>query len=104
MLDHPARLRRRRHHRRRTPAAPPRDRRRGDFVTATSTCTGASFQPMPALTTEEYDALKTDIAARGVLVPVVVDQHGRLLDGHHRRQAAIELGIDCPAEVRPVTS
>ncbi len=57
---------------------------------------------MPALTAEEYAALRADIAARGVVVPVVVDQHGRLLDGHHRRRIAGDLGIECPAEVRQV--
>ncbi len=62
------------------------------------------FQPMPALTADEYAALKADVAARGVLVPILVDQHGRLIDGHHRRQVAQELGIDCPTEVRPVAS
>jgi ParB-like chromosome segregation protein Spo0J len=60
------------------------------------------FQPMPPLTADEYTALRDDIARRGVLVPVVVDQHGRLIDGHHRRRAADELGIDYPTEVRKV--
>jgi ParB-like chromosome segregation protein Spo0J/plasmid stabilization system protein ParE len=57
---------------------------------------------MPELTLTEYDALKADIARRGVVVPVVEDQHGNLLDGHHRRRAAAELGIDCPVEIRTV--
>jgi ParB-like chromosome segregation protein Spo0J len=64
----------------------------------------SSFQPMPPLTTEEYVALRDDIAARGVLVPVIVDQHGRLIDGHHRRRAVQELGVTCPTEVRAVSS
>ncbi len=58
---------------------------------------------MPPLSAEEYAALRDDIAERGIVVPVVVDQHGRLLDGHHRRQIADELQIDCPIEVRQVT-
>lgn len=57
---------------------------------------------MPALTADEYAALRDDIAARGVVVPVVLDQHGRILDGHHRREIAAELGIDCPTEVHHV--
>lgn len=61
------------------------------------------FQVMPALTTEELVALEADIAERGIVVPVVVDQHGRTLDGHHRRDIAARLGIDCPSEVRHVT-
>lgn len=60
------------------------------------------FQPMPDLSDDEYDALRADIAERGVLVPVVVDQYGRLLDGHHRQRIAAELGIDCPTETRQI--
>lgn len=43
--------------------------------------TAAAFQPMPPLAEAELAALRADITERGVLVPVVVDQHGRLLDG-----------------------
>ncbi len=49
------------------------------------------FQVMPALTAEEREALREDIAERGVIVPVVQDQHGRILDGHHRSEIAAEL-------------
>ncbi len=62
----------------------------------------SAIQVMPLLSAEEYESLRHDIVQRGVVVPVVVDQHGRLLDGHHRRQIADELGIDCPVEVRHV--
>ncbi len=62
----------------------------------------SAFQVMPPLSAEEYAALRDDIAERGIVVPVVVDQHGRLLDGHHRRRLADELGIDCPVEVHQV--
>jgi hypothetical protein len=62
-----------------------------------------TFQVMPALAADEYGALRDDIAERGVVVPVVVDQHGRTLDGHHRQQIAAELGIDYPTEVHHVT-
>ncbi len=61
-----------------------------------------TFQVMPPLSAEEYAALRDDIVERGIMVPVVVDQHGRLLDGHHRRRIAVELQIDCPVEVRQV--
>lgn len=57
------------------------------------------FQPMPDLTEEQYGALREDIEAHGVIVPVVVDQHGRTLDGHNRQRIATELGIECPTEV-----
>ncbi|MDP9398624.1 MAG: helix-turn-helix domain-containing protein [Actinomycetota bacterium] len=60
------------------------------------------FQVMPALDAEEIAALEVDIAERGVVVPIVVDQHGRVLDGHHRRAIAARMGVDCPTEVRHV--
>ncbi len=72
-----------------------------------STVQGAlapTFQVMPALTDDEYAALRGDIAERGIVVPVVVDQHGRLLDGHHHRRIADELQVDCPVEVHQVTN
>lgn len=49
---------------------------------------------------EEYSALKADIAARGVLVPIELDEAGIILDGHHRSQIAAELGIDAPTVTR----
>jgi len=40
---------------------------------------------LPPLSTEEFEALKADIKAEGkVLQPVVVDEDGNILDGHHR--------------------
>lgn len=57
------------------------------------------FQVMPPLSADEYAALRADITERGVLVPVARDQHGRILDGHHRIAIAAALGVDCPTEV-----
>lgn len=57
------------------------------------------IQPMPNLTPEQLDSLRADIADNGVLVPVVVDQHGRILDGNHRATIATELGLDYPTLV-----
>lgn len=54
------------------------------------------YQLLPALSDEEYAALRDDIAANGIRVPVDVDEHGQVLDGHHRQAIAAELGIDCP--------
>ena len=54
---------------------------------------------MPPLSEEEYAALRNDIEHNGILVPVLVDQHGRILDGHHRVKIANELGIDYPRDV-----
>ena len=61
------------------------------------------FQPMPDLPDEQYEALRADIEANGVIVPIVVDQHGRILDGHNRKRIAESLGIEVPTEVRTVT-
>lgn len=51
------------------------------------------YQVMPPLTAEEYNELKNDIASRGVMVPIEYDEHGNVLDGHHRLQICVELGI-----------
>ena len=48
-------------------------------------------------------ALRASIERFGVLVPVVVDQSSRILDGHHRSRMAAELGVDCPQIVRHVS-
>ena len=60
------------------------------------------YQMLPDMTPDQYAALKEDIAERGVLVPLDVDEHGNILDGHHRYRACVELGItDFPTIVRP---
>ena len=48
---------------------------------------------MPDLSDAEYQELKDDIALRGVMVPVEFDEHGHVLDGHHRLKACAELGL-----------
>lgn len=58
------------------------------------------FQLFPDLRPDEYEALKADIAKRGILVPVEVDQNGEVLDGHHRLKIARELGIEAPTTQR----
>ena len=60
------------------------------------------YQVMPSMPPEQFAALKADIAERGVLVPIDVDEDGDILDGHHRYRACTELGItDFPTIVRP---
>jgi DNA-binding CsgD family transcriptional regulator len=61
------------------------------------------FQVMPPFTADEYAALREDIASNGVLVPITVDQHGTIIDGHHRQQIASELGTPCPRVVQEFT-
>lgn len=62
--------------------------------------TRAPYQVMPNLTPEDYQALKANIQRRGIQAPVLIDEEGNILDGHHRRRIADELGIDCPHETR----
>jgi ParB-like chromosome segregation protein Spo0J len=59
----------------------------------------AKFQVMPDLAPDEYEALKSDIAKRGIQIPVLIDQAGDIVDGHHRFRIATELGIVCPTEL-----
>jgi hypothetical protein len=54
------------------------------------------IQPMPELDPEQLATLRADIEANGVLVPVVIDQHGRIIDGNNRAAIAAELGMDYP--------
>jgi DNA modification methylase len=54
---------------------------------------GKTYQLLPSLSTEEYEALKLDIKARGVQVPIEFDERGNVLDGHHRLKICRELGI-----------
>ncbi len=59
------------------------------------------YQVMPPLSANEYEELKADIQARGVLIPVEYDETGEILDGHHRVQICEELGIiEWPRVVR----
>lgn len=59
------------------------------------------YQVMPNLTDDEYTELKNDIAERGVMVPIEFDEHGNVLDGHHRLKVCEELGIkDYPKVIR----
>jgi ParB-like chromosome segregation protein Spo0J len=60
------------------------------------------YQVLPSMPPEQFEALKVDIAERGVLVPIDVDKDGHILDGHRRYQACVELRItDFPTIVRP---
>lgn len=48
---------------------------------------------LPALTPEEYQALRADIEKNGILVPIIRTDDGETIDGHHREKIAAELGI-----------
>jgi ParB-like chromosome segregation protein Spo0J len=54
------------------------------------------YQLFPLLDSATEAALKASIERWGVIVPVVKDQDGVILDGHHRARLADELGLDYP--------
>jgi ParB-like chromosome segregation protein Spo0J len=58
-----------------------------------------SYQVLPPLTDAERESLADNIKARGVLQPVVVDEDGNVIDGHHRAQICVDLGIEYPTTV-----
>lgn len=62
------------------------------------------YQFLPPLLPDEFEALRSSIAERGVDVPIIVDQDGNIIDGYHRQRACVELGIFCPREVRQFES
>ena len=56
---------------------------------------------VPELSPEEFESLKQSIKnANGLYVPIIVNQDGIILDGHHRYKACQELGIDPKTTVR----
>lgn len=57
------------------------------------------FQNMPPLSAEEYSALEQSIKDHGVQVPIIVDENGTVIDGHHRQKITQDLGIRCPSTV-----
>lgn len=59
------------------------------------------YQPFHDLPASQYETLKADIENHGVLIPIVVDEDGTVLDGHQRRRICAELHIDCPSVVIP---
>ena len=62
--------------------------------------TAVEFQVMPPLTVDEYNDLHESIKEHGVQVPITVDENSIVIDGHHRRKIASEIGIDCPTVVK----
>lgn len=51
-----------------------------------------TYQLLPDLGPQDYEALKANVAANGVRIPVVIDaETGKVLDGHHRVRAVEEL-------------
>ncbi len=60
------------------------------------------YQLLDPLSEQQYADLKEDIAERGILQPVIIDEFGEVIDGHHRQQIAEELGAGYPThQLRP---
>ncbi|MCX5985996.1 MAG: hypothetical protein NTX54_05730, partial [Chloroflexi bacterium] len=57
------------------------------------------YQWLSPLGDADYFALRESIETFGVMVPVVVDEHGSVIDGYHRVKVCLELGIDWPRTV-----
>ncbi len=57
---------------------------------------------LPALSDDDLDALRGDIRERGIVVPIVIDEHHNVIDGANRLRIAAELGIrNLRADIRP---
>lgn len=55
---------------------------------------------LPPLAPDELDGLKASIAVHGVLVPILLTEDGRVIDGSNRRAIADALGYECPESVQ----
>jgi ParB-like chromosome segregation protein Spo0J len=62
------------------------------------------YQLFPALDAATEAALRSSIKRWGVLVPVAQDQHGNILDGHHRSRIADELGVKYRVDIHVLSN
>ena len=60
----------------------------------------SKYQTMPDIAGDKWDEFRKDILENGVKVPVIIDEDGDIIDGHQRYRACVELGIDCPMDIR----
>lgn len=58
------------------------------------------YQTMPPLAQDDADALERSIRTHGIQTPIIVDESGNIIDGHHRREIAERCGLPLPVEVR----
>lgn len=58
-----------------------------------------AYRLHPPLSREELSMLSKSIQTYGVLMPVVVDEHGHTIDGHERQAICRELGVRCPRRI-----
>lgn len=62
------------------------------------TTRSSPYQVLPPLTPQEYATLRASIERDGIQYPVIKDENGVTIDGHHREAIANDLGIECPVE------
>jgi site-specific DNA-methyltransferase (adenine-specific) len=62
----------------------------------------APYQAYKNLSPATERALRASVKRFGILVPMVKDQHGNVLDGHQRARLASILGVECPSVTRQV--
>lgn len=60
------------------------------------------MNPLPPLSEEERARLRASIMQDGVIIPVLHDARGNVIDGHHRIELATELGVDYPTQTLDV--
>ena len=51
------------------------------------------YRLVPPLPTEEYNQLKSSIRTNGLYLPIIINENGIILDGHHRFKVCNELKI-----------
>lgn len=61
------------------------------------------YQLFDVLPEHVEEALRASIERFGVIVPVVRDQHGSIIDGHHRARIAADLGVEYPEDTVTVS-
>jgi len=60
----------------------------------------SKFQTMPRLSAEDYRLLEASILTDGIVTPIIVDEDGAIIDGHHRHEIAKKHGLFEPVELR----
>jgi hypothetical protein len=58
------------------------------------------YQFLPRLSDEDYQKLESSITEHGIQVPIILDENGSVIDGHHRKEIADRLGIDYPKRTK----
>lgn len=58
-----------------------------------------TYDILRPLTPQEYADLKTSLKSSGQMYPIIHDQNGVIIDGHHRTRALLELGLTPKIEV-----